>query len=132
MFEGPLEDRILIRERYGAYSDAVFQRNNHAWLACWHDDGVWDIFEREITGKDALLAQWDETWSALERMAFFSEIGAIEVRGDRASARSYCREIVVLKGGDILKVAAHYADELLKEDGAWLFARRQYSILIRE
>jgi ketosteroid isomerase-like protein len=132
MFDGPLEDRVLIRERYGAYSDAVFQRDCDAWLACWTEDGVWDIFDKEICGKPALRQQWDETWSMLERMAFFSEVGSIEVEGERAAVRSYCLEIVALQGGESLKVVAHYADELAKVDGEWLFSRRQYAILIRE
>jgi ketosteroid isomerase-like protein len=132
MFHGPLEDRILIRERYGAYSDAVFQRDQDAWLACWKEDGTWELFDQEISGKEALGKQWSELWSALDRMSFFSEIGSIEVQGGWARVRSYCHEIVALRSGDLLKVVAQYHDELSKENDEWLFARRRYTLHIRE
>ena len=38
-------------------------------------------------------------------VAFQSEIGSIEVTGDRAKVRSYAREIVQLKNGGIFKLA---------------------------
>lgn len=127
-----LEDRVLIRDRYSAYSDAVFQKDNEAWLSCWSDSGVWVVFGKEITGKESLRRQWDETWKTIEKMAFFSEIGAMEIEGTWASVRSYCHEIVSFKEGKILKVIAQYSDELVKEGGAWLFSRRVYSVLMRE
>lgn len=131
-FEGSLEDRQLIRERFGAYSDATFRRDVEAWLACWTQDGVRAQGGAERRGKPALRAFWDKAWEPLERMAFFSEIGAIEVDGDRATARSYCREILALKGGGVRKVVGVYDDELVRENGAWLFARRVYQLFLDE
>lgn len=132
MFTGPLEDRLLIRERYGAYSDSVFQRDVDAWLTNWNEAGVWDIFGAQHRGKDRLRAQWESTWNALQNMAFFAEIGSINITGNTATARSYCREIVVLKSGQIIKVVGCYEDELVKEYDQWLFALRKYSVLINE
>lgn len=132
MFTGPLEDRLIIRERYGAYCDAVFQGDVDAWLANWSHDGVWDIFGKQHRGKTELRSQWDATWGALNNMAFFAEIGSLEVSGSRASARSYCREIVVLTSGQIIKVVGCYEDELVKLNDEWLFALRKYSVLINE
>lgn len=132
MASAELEDRISIRDRYSAYSDAVFQQDNEAWLACWSEGGVWAIFGKEITGKEALRKQWAETWKTIDRMAFFCEVGAIEIDGSKASVRSYCHEIVSFKEGKLLKVIAQYSDELVKEGGAWVFSRRVYSVLMRE
>lgn len=132
MFSGPLEDRLLIRERYGAYSDAAFQGDMVAWLACWSADGLWEIFGNPVRGKDGLRTQWVETLSTIDHMAFFSEIGAIEVEGNRATARSYTHEIIVLKSGDLMKVIGQYSDNLVKENGAWLFSKRIHSVLISE
>lgn len=132
MFTGPLEDRFLIRERYSAYSDAAFQGDMDAWLACWSDDGLWEIFGNPVRGKDGLRAQWVETLSTIDHMAFFSEIGSIEVEGDRATARSYTNEIVALKSGDLMKVIGQYSDNLVKQNGVWLFSQRIHTVLIRE
>jgi ketosteroid isomerase-like protein len=132
MFTGSFEDRLLIRERYGAYSDAVFRRDVEAWLTNWTEDCVWAVFATEHRGRSALRAQWDAVWSSLSSMAFFAEIGAIEVDGDRAAARCYTREILCPKAGGVPKVVGAYADELVRENGVWLFSRRSYSVLIDE
>jgi ketosteroid isomerase-like protein len=131
-FSGPLQDRQLIRELFGAYSDATFRRDVDAWLSCYATEGVWVLMGKEIRGKDELRSQWSWLWSTLERMAFFTEIGAIQVEGDRASARSYCREILHYQDGSMRKVIGSYEDQLVSRGGAWLFARRDYRLLTNE
>ncbi len=131
-FDGPLEDRLLIRERMGAYSDAIFRRDVEAWLACWTEGGVRAQGGAEHRGKPALRAMWERVWAGLEKMAFFTELGASEVRGEHATARCYCREILFLKDGGIRKVVGVYEDELVRENGVWLFARRDYQLLMDE
>lgn len=130
--ETDLLNRMLIRERYGHYSDAVFQQNKSAWLDCYREDGSWLVFGKQVTGKDQLSQQWDELWHSIDTMAFFSELGAIVLDGDTAKVRSYCHEIVRLKSGDVFKVVAQYSDELTQSDNAWRFAVRDYQVLIRE
>ena len=127
-----LEDKILIRDRYSLYSDAVFQADKDKWLACWSDAGAWFVFGKEVKGKAALSAQWDATWNTIDKMAFFSEIGDISISTDMASVRSYCREVVAFTNGTVLKVVAKYDDELIKKDGNWLFSKRKYTVLIKE
>jgi ketosteroid isomerase-like protein len=128
-FTGPLDDRLLIRERFGAYSDATFRGDVDAWLANYTDDGVWILMGNPIKGKTALRAKWVELWNHLERMAFFAEIGAIEIDGARAKARSYCREITVYKDGRTRKLVGKYEDDLVRTNGTWLFAQRSYQLL---
>jgi ketosteroid isomerase-like protein len=132
MFTGPIEDRHLIRERMSTYADAAFQRNIEAWLACWTDDAVWFIGGQEVTGKAALRAQWDVTWTIMDKMAFFTEVVQIAVEGDRAQARCYCHEILALKGGGVRRVVGQYDDQLVRARGQWLFARRDYTLFMAE
>lgn len=132
MFNGPIEDRLQIRELYDAYSDATNQQNVDAWLANWCEDGVWRILGQEIRGREALRRQWDLIWQGVKTMGFFAEIGAISVDGDHARGRSYCREIVSLKNGSLMKVVACYRDQLRKEQGVWRFASRDYTLMIHE
>jgi uncharacterized protein (TIGR02246 family) len=132
-FTGPAEDRQLIRELIGAYSDAAFRSDLEAYLACWTDDGVrTQAGQPELRGKAALREMWTQIWDMIERMAFFAEIGAIEVDGDRARTRVYCREIVFLKGGGVWKLVGIYTDQLVRQDGAWRFARRDYELFMDE
>ena len=131
-FAGSLEDRQLIRERIDAYADAAFRKDQDAWLANWSEQCVWKVFGAEVRGKEAMRAQWAQIWTMFEHMAFFTQLGAIEVDGDRAKVRSYCREILRLKDGGVRKVVGAYDDEMVRENGAWLFARRDYQVLMNE
>lgn len=131
-FTGPLEDRILIRELMGSYADATFRGDMESWLATWVEDCVWTNPGFELHGKAALRSQWPKLWSRLRFMTFFQEVGAIEVEGNHATARCYCREIMELTGGARRKVVGLYEDELSKQDGTWLFARRAYTLLMDE
>jgi len=131
-FEGPIEDRLLIRERIGAYSDTAFQCDREAWLANWTDDCIWNTLGQEFRGKSQLRDQWAKIWESLEKMAFFTEIGAIEVHGKAANARCYCREILFLRDGSVRKLVGQYDDALVRDNGVWLFARRSYKLLMSE
>lgn len=123
---------MLIRERMGAYSDAVFRRDRELWLANWVDDCTWRTQGREFRGKHEMREQWAKIWEMLEKMTFFTEIGAIEVQDQNAKARCYCREILLLRDGGVRKVVGQYDDTLVKENGVWLFASRSYTLLMSE
>lgn len=127
-FTGPLEDRIAIRELYDAYADASFRGDRAAYLALWHDDGVRAARQGEARGKAELAAHWDQSWAMLTSMTFFTQISAIEVDGDRATARCYCLERLNLKAGIQTDVVGNYADQLIRADGRWLFLRKEYSL----
>lgn len=131
-FTGPSEDRLAIRELYGTYSDAATRQDRDAYLACWHEDGVRADKRGEVAGKAAIAAQWDGLWQILEKMAFFAEVAAIEVEGDSAAARVFCREIIVLKDGAVWKIVGRYDDQLVRDGGGWRFRRRDYATVIDE
>ncbi|MCB2059532.1 MAG: nuclear transport factor 2 family protein [Novosphingobium sp.] len=131
-FTGPLEDRIAIRELHDTYADAGFRGDRQAWLDCWARDCTWITSFGERSGKEALAQQWDALWSTLDALGFFAIVGSIEVDGDTAVTRGYVREIAVMKDGPAQKIAGRYDDELVRENGAWKFASRRYSVLIRE
>ena len=129
---GPLEDRLLIRELYGLYGDASCRGDREAWLACFTPEGQWHSHIFACTGADELRAEWDRLWADWDEVAFWGEIGWIQVAGDRAIARSYAREIVRLKAGGLFKLFGRYDDELVRQDGGWLFAARTYAPMILE
>ena len=131
-FTGPFEDRAAIRELYDSYADAAFRDDGQAWLACWAKDGLWSTAFGDSRGAEALTAQWDMIVAAFDAVGFFTQIGSIEVDGDRAQARCYCREILHLKNGQVMKVTGRYDDDLVREGGAWRFAKRNYTVLIPE
>lgn len=132
MFDGPLDDRLAIRERIESYADAVFRRDGDAWIANWREDGVWRVGGVELCGKAQIRSAWIEAMGAYAVTAFFSTPGAIEINGAEAAARVYTREILVDHGGKVVKVIGAYDDRLVKEGRGWLFAYRSYTVLHQE
>jgi hypothetical protein len=59
------------------------------YLDCRTEDGTRLGDGGEARGTRELRAHWDGIWKAVSRMAFVTQIGAIEVDGDHAG-RSYC------------------------------------------
>jgi ketosteroid isomerase-like protein len=129
MFEGPVEDRLAIRERIEAYSDAVFRHDAEAWIANWADEGVWRLPGVDVAGKAQIKAAWIQAMSGFAVAGFFASPGAIEVRGDQASVRVYTQEILVDHAGQLRRIVGAYDDILVKAAGKWLFSSRTYTVL---
>jgi hypothetical protein len=130
MFTGPIEDRLKIRERFDGYSDAVSRIALDDYLRCWTDDPVRLGTGGEFHGLDQLRAHWDGIWRAVEAMAFVTQIGAIEISGEQAHARSYCQETLRFRNGQTQQLVGAYTDELLRVDDDWRFSKRSYRIHI--
>jgi uncharacterized protein (TIGR02246 family) len=131
-FIGPLEDRIAIRELHDTYADAGFRGDMEQWLGCFVEDCAWVTPYGEMRGKEQLKATWDQIFSNLGALGFFTVMGGVEIDGDTATDRAYIREIFLAKDGAIQKLVGRYDDRLVREDGVWKFAKREYSVLIRE
>jgi ketosteroid isomerase-like protein len=129
---GSIADRLLIRELFGLYGDASCRGDADAWLALFAEDCEWNTHIFNCAGKAALRAQWEQLWAAFDKLGFLSEIGWIQVEGDTARASSQAREIIRLKDGGLFKLIGHYEDELVRENGEWLFSRRNYQPLVIE
>ena len=129
MFEGPNADRLAIRERIGAYGDAVFRHDAEAWIACWAENGVWRLPGLEVTGRANIKAAWEGAMAAFALAGFFAMPGSIEVNGDHATARTYTREVLVDHAGGVRRIIGAYEDTLIRKSRDWLFASRIYAIL---
>jgi ketosteroid isomerase-like protein len=127
-YSGPAEDKQLIRERFEIYSDAVTRQDVDTYLGCWTADGRRSGSGGECSGKDELRAHWHGIFTVIEQMAFFTQFASLTVDGDRASARSYCLEIMKLKDGTTRQLVGEYDDELVRVAGDWLFSHRRYRV----
>jgi len=128
-FEGPIEDRLAIRELIEDYADAVFQRDEKRWAANWTDEACWNLAGMEVKGKTNIVGMWKQAMTGFSFVAFFAAPGAIEVDNNKARARVYTTEDLVEMNGKRRHVIGQYEDELTKQSGRWLFARRTYRIL---
>lgn len=131
-FTGPREDRDAIRELYSTYGDASTCGDVDGFLACFTEDGQWNTHIFNRCGKAELRAQWDELWTAFERVGFLGEVGSIEVDCDTAVCRCVAREIVQLKAGGVYKLIGQYTDHLVRHGDTWLFARRDCRPIVEE
>ncbi|MDH6245708.1 nuclear transport factor 2 family protein [Mycobacterium sp. OTB74] len=132
MFSGPVDDRLLIRELFDRYSDAVCRGALDDYLDCWTSNPVRLGAGGECHGTDELRAHWHGIWQVLSQMVFITQIGAIEVDGDTAHTRSYCLETLQLRNGATRQLVGGYDDTLHRVDGRWLFGKRMYHIVIDE
>lgn len=129
MSNDSVEDRLAIRERIEAYSDAVFRRDAEAWIANWGDEAVWRLPGHEISGKPQIQAAWTQAMESYSLAGFFATPGMIAIDGASAKARVYTQEVLVGRDGKVLRIVGVYDDRLAKTSGAWLFTERSYTVL---
>jgi ketosteroid isomerase-like protein len=140
-FSGPWQDRLAIRELIDAYSDAVMIRDAEAWGATWAEDAYWSLPDfadhEEFVGRAAIVAGWTMSMQRYASMTDFalpmiyvSAPGAIDVEGDRATARVTTSEIYRDPATGIEhRVRGRYEDELARIGGRWLFTKRIYRVM---
>ena len=127
-FSGSEDDKTSIRERLESYGDAVARQDLESYLACWTEDGRRTGAGGECQGTAELRAHWDGVFGAIDQMAFFTQLGAIEVDGQHATVRSSCLEVLKFRDGTSTQLVGVYLDELVHLGGDWLFAHRHYDV----
>ena len=123
---GSVEDRLLIHELYGYYSDVSSRGDKAGWLSCWTNDCCWKSAHFDVRGKEAIGKQWDTLWDTFERVSFLSNLGFVEVDGDVARARAVVQEWINYTNGTTFRSMGYYEDELRRENDVWLFSSRNY------
>ncbi len=132
-FTGPMEDRLAIRELIEHYADAVMQRDPESWGEVWAEDAFWSLPEFEglegFHGRDNIVQGWIGAMGDYPGLVYIATPGAINVDGDRATARTYTSEIFPGPDGNQLRVRGQYDDELRREGDRWLFTSRIYKTI---
>jgi uncharacterized protein (TIGR02246 family) len=130
-FTGPLEDRVAIRELIEHYADAVTRRDADDWSQVWAEDAVWCLPDypgmERFEGRAAIVDGWKKSMADFPGISYLAVPGAINVSGNRATARTFTDEVFPMPGRAALRQRGRYDDELAKIDGAWKFTRRIYS-----
>lgn len=128
-------DEVAIRALADKFSDAANRRDGAMFQTLWATDGEWVIGEpinRQFSGKARMsesvvpmLGLWD----------FFVQLtgpGVVLVEGDRAFARFYVNEIARGHDGKGNYNLSMYEDELIRENGQWLFRKRTYHTIYQD
>lgn len=127
MFNGPVEDRLALRELIDRYSDAVNRLDAVAWGATWADDSVWGFRGTEIKGRDAILATWQRAMAGFETVWFQSSPGSIEVEGDRATLVTHTFEYLKPRDAPVRLQTGLYTDRAIRLADGWRFSQRLFS-----
>ena len=133
-FEGPIEDRMAIRELLDSYADAVIRNDADDWGATWAEDAVWSMPDYpqfpETRGREAIVAMWKSAMAQYPGVIFTAGPGSIVVEGQRATVRSYTSEVYD-QDGMAKRDRGRYDDVCVKRDGRWLFQSRSFKNIHR-
>ena len=128
-----IENIIEIQHLAQTYADGVMQRDAEIWGNTWAENGTWHLSAGmdPVSGRETLKGFWTQVMSGYPQVLHWVQPGLIEVNGDTATARFYVQENIKDAEGNTFRVAGVYNDELVKENGAWKFAVRNFATLYR-
>jgi ketosteroid isomerase-like protein len=144
-----VEDRLQIEQLLMRYAAALNTEDVDAYLSLFTEDAVFELrravdqppFLGPFKGRDALRKQWfPEAVDRAPKPGAGRDFGPmrhvttnyeIAVKGDTATVRAFFIE-VVSNGANIppgskpptIHAMGRYEDELVKQNGKWLFSRR--------
>jgi len=124
-----LEDELALRNLMGRYADAVNRRDADAWIATWAADGVWNLLGNPVSGRDNILALWQQMMGSFEFALMLPSSCLFNVEGDTASGHWYLHEYTRDLQGNASAVLSRYLDTYIRQGGQWLFQSRQYSFI---
>lgn len=128
-FSGPTEDQLAIRALNDSYCDAVFRRDAKDWGDNWTDDARWSLMGQKIEGRTNIIALWESAMAGFGFVAFFAQMGALRIDGDRAEGTVYTHEVLENADGSITRPVGRYDDIYERHNGRWLFRERRYNLL---
>ena len=81
---GTVSDRIAIQELVHRYCDALCQRNHGALVDTFTSDGIWDIGQGEVVGRDALSEKFRKVFELFEHVVQLTHNGEVKLDTDTA------------------------------------------------
>jgi hypothetical protein len=128
------EDHIAIQQLYARYSFTLDLNDIDGWVDNWTADGEYVPFtsdEPKAKGHEALRAFAVNANAHPDQIGYHWN-GSLLVEPTEYGARGKCYLMYLRSGeGGIGEVrnALYYQDELVKQDGRWLFRRRKTTLL---
>ena len=122
-------DEAAIRALIDRYADAVFRRDAGDWGACWAVDARWSLMGTTVEGRDAIVGLWTQAMAGFTFVAFFGQVGRIDIDGDRATGRVWTHEVLEAADGTVSRPIGRYDDAYVRTPEGWRFASRTYKML---
>ncbi len=130
------QDRDAIRELLAVYCFKLDAGLHEEMAALFTDDGTWDTAFGTGTTRPGIVAQLQKI-AALgsgprPRRAHLTTNIVIEMNGDAATVRSNWTVIENSATGPRISSGGEYRDQVVKQDGRWLFRYRKIDRFIAE
>jgi len=129
------EDYIAIQQLYVRYALlADMNERDELVETCWTEDGEYIGFRPggpRAKGRDAIKAQGKKAFVPHEFGYHWNTSPLIEPTEYGASGRCYLLHVIAAEDGTFSEIrhVLYYRDELVKQDGRWLFRRRKTTAL---
>jgi len=124
------EDRLDVMDLMARYAECVDSGDAAGYAALFTLDGVVEHSAGSVRGRAEIQA-WVEGLvretrvGKASRLKHFMGLPVIRGDGDRATARTYVTIPRHMDSGEIvIRLAGTYFDDCVKQDGAWLIAKR--------
>jgi uncharacterized protein (TIGR02246 family) len=133
------DDKLEVMELIGRYQQYVDAGDDEAYASNFTPDGIVESRGRIFRGREAIRAMVRDLVSngriskdGVVVRHFISMPYIHNGTSDRCSARTYMVTFGVDPDGDLI-ADTHwtYVDEIVKHEGRWLFARRQFQVDLR-
>ena len=131
-----VKDELEIRALAEKFSDAANRKDGEMFQSLWAKNAVWKIgspINMEFKGKENMGASVTHMLDLWDFFVQLSGPAVVNINGDKATARFYVNEIARKtsdKSGNYN--LSMYEDELIKENGKWVFQQRTYNTIYQE
>ena len=132
-------DRLAIRELIDAYAHCADRRDAKGQMALFTDDTRFLVFmdataaepTQQLHGRESLAPVFDDL-NQYAATTHFNGQSTLSLDGDQAAGESYCLAHHLSVGADgqrtMMIASIRYLDQLVKQDGQWLFAERRLMV----
>lgn len=123
-----MSDEAAIQQVINRYTDGCNRQDWPQVMATFTDDGIWEVQGNPIQGHARIQPAMAGFLTQMDYFTQSASASVIEVAGNRATARTTIRECGKFAGRDeALEVLGYYADELVRTEAGWKFARRKFT-----
>ena len=131
-----VKDEMEIRALAETFSDAANRKDGKLFESLWSKQAVWKIgppINKEFKGKENMGTSVTHMLDLWDFFVQLSGPGVVFINCDRATARFYVNEIARKKDDKTGNYnLSMYEDELIKENGKWVFLKRTYHTIYQE
>lgn len=115
------------------YADAVCRFDPDQWAATWAPDGIWDMGQTKVEGREAIGETWKSIMGGIPAVfhVYYNGTTDLDDATGTGTGRWYIGEFLRLPDDSTIAMYGYYDDEYVKVDGEWLFRTRTLTPLYR-